>query len=375
MFKRERYVLLVITAVAVCLAGCGEKDGEKDAAVVNEITTQDAGTYAVTAATADSRDQTSRQTTAEETKETYAVETKDNSLEDPGFIYPQKGVRPVAVMIDNEGTRPLPQGGLDRAQIVYEMLVEGGATRFMAVFWGTDPPMVGPVRSARHYFLDYAMENDAVFVHFGWSPMAKRDISTFNIDNANGVANGGWIFWDITDNPGNWQDSYTSMEKIESYVKSAGYSNESTKQRVFEYSQKFIVPETGSNAEKVELCYSYYRCGYEYNTETGLYSRTRMGSPHIERNSKEQLKCANILIQIIRNHTMKGDRYGRQNLENTGTGSGYYITCGKAIEIEWSKQTRTGKTSYFDKDGNAVVLNPGRTWIQIMPVSGSIEFK
>jgi hypothetical protein len=84
-----------------------------------------------------------------------------------GDIYslPFSGVRPVAVMVDNQGSRVLPQGGLDKAQIIYEVIVEGGLTRLMPVFWGTTPEMIGPVRSARDYFLDYMMQYDAMYVH------------------------------------------------------------------------------------------------------------------------------------------------------------------------------------------------------------------
>jgi len=99
------------------------------------------------------------------------------------FIMPKPGIRPVAVMVDNQGSRVLPQGGLDKAQVIYEIIVEGGITRLMPVFWGTVPEMIGPVRSSRHYFLDYVMENDAIYVHYGFSPQARKDISKFGINN------------------------------------------------------------------------------------------------------------------------------------------------------------------------------------------------
>ncbi|MDO8685665.1 MAG: DUF3048 domain-containing protein, partial [Clostridiales bacterium] len=160
----------------------------------------------------------------------------------PYFTFPVQGVRPFAVMIDNEGTRSLPQGGLYMAQVIYEVIVEGGETRLMPVFWNPAdsgaaaiPALIGPVRSSRHYFLDYIMELDAIYIHFGWSPMAKSDISKYKINNANGVANGGEIFWDLTKDKGNWQDSYTSMEKILWYVGKVKYRTTTNKQAVFNY--------------------------------------------------------------------------------------------------------------------------------------------
>lgn len=101
--------------------------------------------------------------------------------------------RPIAVMIDNN-INAMPQAGLLEADLVYEIIVEGGETRMMAVLKGKDVEKIGPVRSSRHYFLDYALENDAIYVHFGWSPQAESDISTMGVNNINGLYYDGIIF-------------------------------------------------------------------------------------------------------------------------------------------------------------------------------------
>ena len=84
--------------------------------------------------------------------------------------------RPIAVMIDNHSDA-WPQAGLNQTYMVYEIIVEGGETRLMALFKGVDVDKIGPVRSSRHYFLDYVMENDAIYAHYGWSPQAESDVS------------------------------------------------------------------------------------------------------------------------------------------------------------------------------------------------------
>jgi len=94
-----------------------------------------------------------------------------------------------------------------------------------------------------------------------------------------------------------------------------------------------------------------------------------------KRQTGEQLTTKNIIIQKVRNYDIKGDQYGRQNLDTVGSGEGYYITNGKCIEIKWSKASRTEKTKYLDGDGKEIVLNPGQTWVQIFPVSGKIEIE
>jgi hypothetical protein len=300
------------------------------------------------------------------------TDEKETTAEPVNYNFPTKGVRPVAVMIDNGGTKCLPQGGLDMAQIIYEILVEGGITRLMPLFWDEYPEMVGPVRSSRHYFLDYVMEHNAIYIHFGWSPMAKRDISKYKINNANGVANGGEIFHDITKIRGNCQDSYTSMESIMGYVKKAGYKTQTEKSQVFEYNIQDVTPFEGYEAKIVNLKYSHYSCSYEYDAAKSTYKRFRNGKPHMERVSGKQLKAKNIIIQYMKNYDIKGDTEGRQELITTGSGNGYYITCGKAIKIKWSKTSRNSPTNYTNEEGKKIMLNPGQAWIQIMPLHGEV---
>ena len=136
------------------------------------------------------------------------------------FNFPEEGKRPFAVMIDNEGTKPLPQGGLNKAQLIYEIIVEYGVTRLMALYWNEDPEMIGPVRSSRHYFIEYAMEHDALYVHIGQSPKAEIYLRDYKIQNVNGVLRGHWIFWDITNDPKNCRTHY-SMKKIKDYMTNA----------------------------------------------------------------------------------------------------------------------------------------------------------
>ncbi len=287
------------------------------------------------------------------------------------FIVPVEGTRPVAVMIDNEGTKPLPQGGLDKAQLIYEITVEGGETRLMPVFWGTKPEMIGPVRSSRHYFLDYVMEHDAVYVHFGWSPRAMSDIPKLKINNINGVGYGGEIFWDLTKDRKNWQDSYTSMDRIMDFVQKAKYRTVTDKKLVFTYNNEDKQLENGQNAEKIAIkCNSAYNVGYEYDSSLRVYKKFRKDKPHMERVSGKQLEVKNIIIQTVPNSRIKGDDKDRQDLYNTGSGKGYYITCGKAIKIKWSKKDRSAPTRYLDESDSPITLNPGLTWVQIVPVSG-----
>ncbi|HPV02493.1 MAG TPA: DUF3048 domain-containing protein [Clostridiales bacterium] len=293
------------------------------------------------------------------------------------YSLPFTGVRPVAVMIDNQGSRVLPQGGLDKAQIVYEVIVEGGLTRLMPVFWGTEPEMIGPVRSARHYFLDFSMEYDAIYVHYGGSPQAGADIKKLGINAIDGLVLGPDVFWDLTKDPGNWQDSYTSMEKLKKYAERRKYHDTTDVGFPFDYSElgKDVVPEGGDSAAIVELKYPSMTVRYDYDSETGTYKRFRYGKEHMERVSGKQLDAKNIIVLHMRNWTIEGDYAGRQDMQTTGTGKGYFITCGRVYRINWSKETRSSQTMYTYENGEPIMLNRGQTWIQVMPLNAKVTLE
>ncbi len=304
---------------------------------------------------------------------TQEVKQEDNPQFIKDFVFPDEGVRPYAVMIDNDnsGNRILPQGGIKQAQLVYEIVVEGGISRIMPVFWGTAPELIGPVRSSRHYFLDYAIEYDAIYVHFGGSPQAMADITKFKINNINGVGKGGGIFWDLTKNKSNWQDSYTSKDKIEGYINKAGYKTTTKKVFPFSYNIKDVDLSGDDIVNEIVIDYDNdssmdNRCGYYYDEELKAYKRLHEGKPHMERNTNEQVIVKNIIILEVNNYTIKGDTSGRQELLTTGNGNGWYITNGKRVPIKWSKPTRTSNTTYTFKDGGGLKLNVGQTWIQIV---------
>ena len=129
--------------------------------------------------------------------------------------------RPIAIMIDNHKDA-WPQAGLQDAYMVYEIIVEGGETRLMALFKGADLEKIGPVRSARHYFIDYALENDAIYVHFGQSPQAQSDIKKYSVDDINGISEDGTTFWRVKDKTAP-HNAVTSIANLLKSAKSKKY--------------------------------------------------------------------------------------------------------------------------------------------------------
>ncbi len=280
--------------------------------------------------------------------------------------------RPIAVMIDNH-TGAWPQAGLNNAYLVYEIIVEGGETRLMALFKGQDIENIGPVRSSRHYFLDYAMENDAIYVHYGWSPQAESDISTYDIDNINGISYSEADFRRITtkSSPHNVMISTSSILSI---AQQLGYKTTSTESSVLNYVAEEVVLEKGTEATTVTIPHSTLQTvTYEYDEETKTYIRYARGTLQTDYTTGENITTKNIIIEFIDNYTLNdGTTKGRQTLSNIGIFDGYYITNGKAIPITCSKSSRTSKTIYEDLYGNEIEVNDGNTWINICPTNANV---
>ena len=132
--------------------------------------------------------------------------------------------RPIAVMINNHNSARPYQSGLQDAQIIYEIIVEGGITRMLAVFKDQTTSRIGPVRSSRHYYLDYALENDAIYAHWGWSPQAQSDISTLGVNNLNGLYDSGFDRDTSLYGKVNLEHTaITSIEGLKSAIASKGY--------------------------------------------------------------------------------------------------------------------------------------------------------
>ena len=287
--------------------------------------------------------------------------------------------RPIAVMIDNH-IDALPQAGLNSAYLVYEAIVEGGETRLMALFKGVNLEKIGPVRSSRHYYLDYALENDAIYVHFGWSPKAQSDITTLDVNNINGIAESSSSFWRATDKQHSYLHSVaTSTENILKIAERKGYATTSTKKSVLKYVGNEFDLESDNEATKVTIPYSKYNgklynwVTYEYDDVTKRYVRYSRDEKQTDWATGETITTKNIIIVKCRNWQLNdGENKDRQDLGNVGTLEGYYITNGKAIKITAEKASRESQTVYKDLAGNEIEVNDGNTFIQICPIDSEI---
>ena len=276
--------------------------------------------------------------------------------------------RPYAVMINNISTaRPL-QSGLQDAYLIYEFIVEGGITRYLALFLDANTERIGSIRSARHYYLDYALENDAIYVHHGKSPQAESDFSTLKIDRIE-VDNTKTGWRDKSLNVSSEHTLFTNIEKLNS-----GIGNKRTTRNnelLFDYSADAIDLSNQKDATKANNITIEYsksiKNSYKYDEKKQVYKRFINNKAHKDYVTEEQYTFKNIITYQVKNTTIPGDTYGRQNLDNIGNGTGYYITNGYAVKINWEKECRKCQTKYTYLDGSEVVLNDGNTFIQIQP--------
>lgn len=330
---------------------------------------------------------------ANNNKEQIAQVPKEEEKKEPKTFSGNE--RPIAVMIDNN-INAMQQAGFTKADIIYEIIVEGGETRLMMLFKNQKLDKIGPIRSARHYFLDYALENDAIYVHYGQSPQAKADIKTLGISDINGIYESSTSFW--RDNtryaPHN---AVTSTKNIQTIIEREGFRTTSNKGNVLNYVGEEIklediketvqtnsdnttntatdpVEKVTNLANSITIPYSQYNTvKYTYNKETKTYARYSRDTLQKDWNTNKAIEVKNIIITKCANSTI--DSYGRQTISNIKTLDGYYITNGKYIPIKCEKTSRSGKTKYKDLKGNEIEVNDGKTFIQICPLDSKISFK
>ena len=284
--------------------------------------------------------------------------------------------RPYAVMINNLGAARPYHTGLQDAYLVYEIVVEGGITRYLALFKDKTNEVVGNVRSARHYYIDYVLENDAYYVHWGWSPQAQSDISSLDIDNLNGLTYGSPYFFRQNISGVNTEHkAFTNLSELANLVDRLGYRKETNKDLLLNYSATSVeLPSGATDANEIDIKYSgSSTTNYVYDSDAKVYKQFVNDKEHTDYETKKQYTVKNIIVYQVGNTTIAGDNKGRQDLDNIGTGEGYFITEGKTIPITWEKDSRSSQTVYRDKSGEEITVNDGNTWIHIVPKSGKIS--
>lgn len=277
--------------------------------------------------------------------------------------------RPVAIMIGNTSDS-LPQCGVGQADIIYEVPVEGGITRLMAFFQDyTNLDSIGSVRSCRHYFVYYAKEFDAMYMHYGQSYISENLLGSGFIDDINGLDSkiDSLAFTRLSDRKAP-HNAFTSSAGIQAAIEYEEYRTEYEEDYQGHYrfaaEDAPITLSTGEDAAVVCPGYVTNKPWFVYHEDDGLYYRFQYSKEHVDGNTNEQLTFKNIIFQYSASKVL--DDKGRLDITTNGTGSGKYITNGKAIDITWERADDNSITRYYDENGEELTLNQGKTCVCIV---------
>ena len=286
--------------------------------------------------------------------------------------------RPYAVMINNISTVWDYQSGIQDAYLVYEIIVEGGYTRLMAIFKDKTLNRIGSVRSSRHYFLDYALENDAIYVHFGWSPQAQSDMTKLGVNNINFMSYSGYTR-DRSLGLALEHTAFTTTQNIMEGASYYGYRTTTEAKPLFDYSVKSIdlsTKEGAIPANNININFSNSRAtSFEYDSINKVYKRYQNTLIHKDYVTGNQYTTKNIITYQVTNYDIPNGGKGRQTIENIGSGSGWYISEGYAVPITWEKSSRSSKTVYKYLDGTVIKINDGNTYIEIQPTGRELTIQ
>ncbi len=285
--------------------------------------------------------------------------------------------RPIAVMLDNQ-VKARPQAGLSEADVIIEALAEGEITRYMAIFQSRDPETIGPVRSARPYFIDKALEYDAYYVHAGGSEEALGDVKREGVADLDALHEGKATFWRKSHKRAP-HNLYTSPSALRRTADARKYRTEwNGIPQNFSYEEGPVggVPFTEAALhfkEPGKGDSTGYTATFTADPSSPRMMRTVNGKPHLDETTQEPLYAENLIIQLAAHRVI--DSEGRLEVALIGSGAGFYCREGFYWPIRWEKNSAGEPTVYKLEDGTALKMKPGILWVEIFPTKKTIEFK
>jgi len=293
--------------------------------------------------------------------------------------------RPIAVMIENSPDSR-PQSGLIYADMVFEVVDEGGVTRYVAVFSSYDADIVGPVRSARIYYAEIARSFDSIYAFWGTYTEAYKVIEDLGLDvltplgdqsgNSNIVANtsSGWRDYsrsNITEHT-----AFMSTIKLKEEAADYGYSLDG-RQSPLRFKVDAVDSDKGDISNiNINFSYDTYRVDFEYNRENNNYLKFTGGAPHTDYETGKQIAVNNVIVMIT---SIKGpiDQWGHMAVRTTGTsdiGKAFFFMDGNMIEGTWERTSAFDPFKYKDDDGNIVLFNRGSTWVTLIQDTNRLTY-
>ncbi len=273
------------------------------------------------------------------------------------IVDPSLNARPViGVMIENsEDARP--QSGLSQAGVVFEAIAEGGITRFLALYQDNAPDDIGPIRSARPYYVQWALGFDAAYAHVGGSPEAIANIRDWGVKDLDQFYNSN--SYRRVSNRFAPHNVYSGINTLMQTAVSKGYSTSN----FVGFERKIESAANIPTARTININISSftYNTSYIYDPVTNSYPRSEAAAPHIDANTNVQLN-PKVVIALVMPYSTGGDGYHSEYL-TIGTGQAFIFQDGLITIGQWSKASNTSQLSFTDVNGLVIKLNPGQTWI------------
>ena len=293
-------------------------------------------------------------------KETRVEAPLTGELVDPAVA----NKRVLAVVIENS-PEARPQSGYNDADIVYETLAEGGITRTLALFQSRDSKEIGPVRSARDYFIEWLSEFNGIFSHVGGSYVALGIISRDNIPDINQFSNGSY-YWRSNDRyaPHN---VYTTTEKLYAAATANNLAITGAPKPLSFKTEVVEKDRPVSQTVTVNFSGPLFQVVYRYDPKTNTYARSVAGVAAKDKNTGVQITPKNVIVEYttvvpyINEEGAQGVHIG------TTSGKGLFFQDGVTTEMTWTKASRSARTSYKDLQGKEIQFNRGQTWIEVVP--------
>lgn len=276
--------------------------------------------------------------------------------------------RILGVMIENS-LAARPQRGLSRADIVYEVVVEGGITRFFALFHGDDADSVGPIRSIRPYFLDWAKEYGAVLVHDGGSKIAMGMLATSHKELDDLAAGFFMNFFerDMSRRVSREHTLFSSTANLYQVVENQEWT-EFEWPNVWQFSEK--TPNfRAENVVEIVIPFSQkiFEVKYQFDQKRGKFLRFLADQEHVDDLDGQQIEVDNVVVLFTPIGLMGGENpLGWMYVETIGSGDAYFLRDGKLYEGKWVKDDIDSRIQFLIGE-EEYILKPGKIWIHVFP--------
>ncbi|MCL6471239.1 MAG: DUF3048 domain-containing protein [Firmicutes bacterium] len=271
--------------------------------------------------------------------------------------------RPLAVMIENHPDAR-PQSGLTKACIVYETVAEGGITRFLAIYVHNDVRNIGPVRSARSYFVDLAKQYNAIYAHCGGPTTIHNIIRRLGVADLDEFANSK-AYWRVKTRHAP-HNLYTSTDRLIAGAQARKYdTNLNTARLSFKEDVTIDLRPAGASID-IDFSKAESKVRYVYDRQTNQYNRLMAGQPHVDADTNQQIAPKNVIVQYVSISKIANDIKGRMQVDLVGSGKAVVFQDGAVIQAIWQRPTVGSITRYYDLSGSEIKLNRGQTWIELV---------